>query len=132
MAVYKQTYDLYYELKELLAQKKQFIVNKKIEDMNKTDDLITISCNKIAKLNVSEISLNFSVEQKQELKKLGEDIKKLQNDNELLIKHSLGVMNKLLSGILNVVQADKTSYNAKGNFCQNTQGSDLSSFTEEA
>lgn len=132
MAVYKQTYDLYYELKELLAQKKQFIVNKKIEEMNKTDDLITISCNKIAKLNVSEISLNFSVEQKQELKKLGEDIKKLQNDNELLIKHSLGVMNKLLSGILNVVQADKTSYNAKGNFCQNAQSSDLSSFTEEA
>jgi hypothetical protein len=61
-----------------------------------------------------------------------EEIKTLQENNEILIKHSLNVINNILSGILNIAQNEKTSYNAQGKGCQDSESLDISSITEEA
>ena len=74
----------------------------------------------------------FMQNEKDELKKLGEEIKVLQENNEILIKHSLGVINNILSGILNIAQNDKCSYNSRGMGCQDSESLDISSITEEA
>ena len=75
---------------------------------------------------------SFSEDEKENLRKLGEEIKTLQENNEILIKHSLGVINNILSGILNIAQNDKCSYNSRGLGCQDSESLDISSITEEA
>ena len=85
---------------------------------------------KIGKFDIQ--NNDFSQKQKDDLKKLGEEIKILQENNEILIKHSLNVINNILSGILNIAQNEKTSYNAKGKSYQDSESLDISSITEEA
>ena len=85
---------------------------------------------KINRFNL--VNNNFSDDEKQNLKKLGEEIKVIQKNNEILIKHSLDVINNILSGILNIAQNEKTSYNARGVGCQDSESLDISSITEEA
>ena len=127
---YNEVYDAFFELKETLQKKKEAIVKKNIELLNQTDEMAIVAVEKIKKFDFA--NNNFSQEEKQNLKKLGEEIKILQENNEILIKHSLGVINNILSGILNVVQNEKTSYNARGASCQDSESLDISSITEEA
>ena len=87
----------------------------------------------VEKINKFDLQNNsFSSDEKQSLKKLGEEIKVIQENNEILIKHSLDVINNILSGILNIAQNEKTSYNAKGAGCQDSESLNISSITEEA
>jgi len=128
---YSEVFEAYQELKKILLLKKEAIIHKNLEDLNKLDeDLIQIT-EKISKFNLQESSGIFTNDEKQELKKLGEEIKIIQENNEILIKHSLSVINNLLSGILNIAVSDKNFYNDKGIGC-NQESLDISSITEEA
>lgn len=127
---YKEVYNTFLELKEILNQKKEAIIKKNLEALNSTDEAIIVLVEKINKFDI--LNNDFSLEEKENLKKLGEEIKIIQKNNEILIKHSLDVINNLLSGILNIAQNDKNSYNAKGISCQNNESLDISSITEEA
>lgn len=129
---YGEVLKAYSDLKELTLQKKQAIIKKQSEELNKIDEETIVLCEKISKFDLKNNTNLFSEEQKQELKKLGEEIKVIQENNEILIKHSLGVINNILSGILNVVQSEKNSYNAKGMGCTDNESLDISSITEEA
>ena len=106
------------------------IIKKDLEALNATDEATMVLLEKINKFDI--LNNDFSQEEKEELKKLGEEIKKIQENNEILIKHSLNVINNILSGILNIAQNEKTSYNSKGAGCQNSESLDISSITEEA
>ena len=127
---YNDVYNSFLELKDVLNQKKEAIIKKDLEALNSTDELIIVLVEKINKFDI--LNNDFMLEEKQSLKKLGEEIKVIQENNEILIKHSLGVINNILSGILNIAQKDKYSYNAKGAGCQNSESLDISSITEEA
>lgn len=127
---YNEVYATFLELKEVLLRKKEAIIKKNLEDLNLTDEAIIVLVEKIKKLDIQNNT--FSNEQKESLKKIGEEIKVIQENNEILIKHSLGVINNILSGILNIVQNEKTSYNAKGAGCQDSESLNISSITEEA
>ncbi|MBE7707840.1 MAG: flagellar protein FlgN [Cyanobacteria bacterium SIG27] len=127
---YSEVYNSFLELKEILNQKKEAIIKKDLETLNLTDEAIIVLVEKINKFDI--LNNDFSSEEKENLKKLGEEIKIIQENNEILIKHSLGVINNILSGILNIAQNDKYSYNAKGVGCQNSESLDISSITEEA
>ncbi len=87
---------------------------------------------KIKKIDFKTISSTLSQQEKDELKKLGLEIKDIEKNNEILIKHSLGVINNILSGILNIVQSDKNTYDSRGKGCINSESLDISSITEEA
>jgi len=127
---YNDVYNTFLELKEVLKTKKEAIIKKNLEVLNSTDESIIVLLEKIGKFNIQ--NNDFSQSEKENLKKLGEEIKVLQENNEILIKHSLNVINNILSGILNIAQNEKTSYNAKGISLQNSESLDISSITEEA
>ena len=127
---FKTIFETYKELKVVLEQKKEAIIKKNLEKLSQTDEATIVLCEKIKKFNLEEN--NFTQEEKEELKKLAQEIKVLQENNEILIKHSLGVINNILSGILNIAQNEKSSYNAKGIGCQDSESLDISSITEEA
>lgn len=127
---FNEVKNAFLELKEVLLNKKEAIIKKDLEALNATDEATMVLLEKINKFDI--LNNDFSQEEKEELKKLGEEVKKIQENNEILIKHSLNVINNILSGILNIAQNEKTSYNSKGAGCQNSESLDISSITEEA
>lgn len=129
---YTEVYAAYCELKEILTKKHDVIIKKNLEELNKLDELTIITIEKIKKFNLENTPNSFSDEEKESLRKLGKEIKEIEENNEILIKHSLGVINNILSGILNMVQSDKNSYDAQGKGCINNESLDISSITEEA
>ena len=129
---FEKVYSVYEELKENLLQKHDVIIKKNVEELSRLDEITYVIIDKIKKFNLDKEPNDFTLEQKQKLKSLGLEIKKIENNNEILIKHSLNVINNLLSGILNIVQSDKNVYNAQGIECTPDETLDISSITEEA
>ena len=129
---FEKVYSAYEELKENLMQKHDVIIRKNVEELSRLDEITYVIIDKIKKFNLDKEPNDFTTEQKQKLKNLGLEIKKIENNNEILIKHSLNVINNLLSGILNIVQSDKNVYNAQGIECTPDESLDISSITEEA
>ena len=130
--MYNEVFEAFKELEELLTEKKDAIIHKNLDKLAQIDENIVIVSDKISKFNLEEMQKTFSEIQKVELKTLGEKIKILQENNEILIKHSLNVINNILSGILNIAANDNTSYNSKGKSCTDNETLDISSITEEA
>ena len=129
---YNEVLSTYQELKTVLETKKEAIIKKNMEQLNLADENTIILLEKIQKFDLKNTPNDFSPEQKTALKELGNEIKKIQENNEILIQHSLDVINNLLSGILNIAQQDKCSYNSKGMSCTQDESLDISSITEEA
>ncbi len=129
---FNEVFSIYGKLKEALLVKKEALIKKNLENLNKADDETVVLCGKIAKFDIEKIKNNFTDEQKQELKKLACEIKKIQENNEILIKHSLSVINDILSGILNIAQSENNSYDSQGKSLINKESLDISSITEEA
>ena len=129
---FETVYGAYEELKENLVQKHDVIIKKNMEELNRLDEASYAIIDKIKKFNLDSEANDFTEEQKQRLKSLGLEIKKIENNNEILIKHSLNVINNILSGILNIAQSDKNIYNAQGIGCKIDENLDISSITEEA
>ena len=127
---FSEVYNAFLELKNVLENKKQAIIKKNIEQLSAMDEATIVLVEKINKFDLK--NNDFSPEEKENLKKIGEEIKVIQQNNEILINHSLNVINNILSGILNIAQNEKTSYNSKGAGCQNSESLDISSITEEA
>ncbi len=130
--VYIEVLNAYKELEENLLLKNDAIIKKDIEQLNKLDENLKVLTEKIGKFDLKNLSSSFTDDQKAELRQLGEKIKVIQENNEILIKHSLGVINGLLSGILNIAQSEMNSYNSKGLSCSDDESLDISSIMEEA
>ncbi len=130
--MYQEVFDTFSSLKELLEVKKEAIIHKDLDSLAKADESIVIISEKIEKYNLEDLQKTLSDEQKQNLKQLGEKIKTLQENNEILIKYSINVINNLLSGILNITANETSSYDAKGKSCIDSENLDISSITEEA
>ncbi len=129
--VFEEVYNTFSELKNILEEKKQAIIKKDLEKIATCDEMSLALCEKIQKYNLDKEN-DFSQEQKASLKALGGEIKVIQENNEILIKHSLDVINNILTGILNIAQNEKNSYNEKGIGLKNSESLDISSITEEA
>ncbi len=119
----------YENLKQNLLDRKQAIIKRNIDLISKLDNELVVIADKIKKFDIS--NNNFTDEEKAQLKTLGKEIKKLQENNEILIKYSLDVINNTLSGILNIIYKDKNTYNSKGLNC-NGDETPFSSIIEEA
>lgn len=130
--MFQKVLNTYTELKEILEEKKQAIIHKELEKLHQTDEAIKVICEKLEKFDLKNSSDKFSEEEKKELRTLGQKIKDIQENNEILIKHSLDVINGVLSGILNITMNEKCSYDSKGLGHTNKESLDISSITEEA
>lgn len=122
------------KLKNLLSIKKEAIVKNDIEALTKTDEDIVVIFEEIKKVDLKEATKSLTDSEKAQIRQLSQEIKKLENDNEILIKHSLDVINGLLSGILNIAQNEthSHSYDSKGKNCVDEDTYRISSITEEA
>ena len=129
---YSEIYQIYSNLKENLALKKNAIVKRNLDELHRIDEELIVLCEQLKTKDIKEIFKTFTDDEKNQLKELALEIKKLENNNEILIKHSLDVINNLMSGILNIAKQDISSYNSKGMICTTTDILSTSSFTEEA
>ena len=119
----------YKNLKQNLLDRKQAIIKRNIEVITRLDEELVVIADKIKKFDI--LNNNFTEDEKKELKTLGKEIKKLEENNETLIKYSLNVINSTLSGILNIINKDKNTYNSKGLNCRGDE-IPFSSIIEEA
>lgn len=129
---YSEIYQIYFNLKENLALKKNAIVKRNLDELHRIDEELIVLCEQLKTKDIKEIFKTFTDNEKNQLKELALEIKKLENNNEILIKHSLDVINNLMSGILNIAKQDISSYNSKGMNCTTTDILGTSSITEEA
>ena len=128
---FEDVYNTYGELKTALLGKKEAIIHRNLEELSRIDETILIICDKIAKFDLKNSQNNFTIEEKKRLKSLGGEITVLQENNKILIEHSINVINNILSGILHVATKNRSSYNAQGK-CETNEDLDISSITEEA
>ena len=129
---YSEIYQIYSNLKENLAHKKNAIVKRNLDELHRIDEELIVLCEQLKTKDIKEAFKTFTDDEKNQLKELALEIKKLENNNEILIKHSLDVINNLMSGILNIAKQDISSYNSKGLNCTTTDILGTSSITEEA
>ncbi len=127
---YEEIYNEYKKIKDNMLERKEAIIVRNLEKIYKLDEELIEITEKLKTYDLKDN--NFTSEEKQNLKDLVSEIKKLEENNEILINHSLGVIKNTLSGILNIIQKDKNSYNSKGLNCQNEDESPISSIIEEA
>ena len=128
---YDEVYNTYHDLKTVLLEKKEAIIHRNLEKLSQLDENILIICNTIERFDLKNTQNNFTIEQKKKLKSLGGEISVLQENNKILIEHSINVINNILSGILNIATKSRSSYNAHGK-CEVNNDLDISSITEEA
>lgn len=129
---YSEIYKIYFNIKENLILKKEAVIKKNLEQLHRVDEELLALCEQLKTDEIKNSFSSFSPEEKINLKELALEIKKLENNNEILIKHSLDVINNLMSGILNIAKKDITSYNSKGENCTSMDVLGTSSITEEA
>ena len=120
------------KLKSFLNQKKEAIIKKEIETLNKIDEEIFVIVEYLNNNDYKKFIENFEAKEKEELKAISLEIKKLEEANQNLIKHSLDVINGLLFGILNITNNENSSYNSEGKNLTDESQYTISSITEEA
>lgn len=121
----------YISIKTLLEQKQRALVEKNLEELTSCDEKLICAYNEIKIIYERKDEFSLNKEQKEELRALSEQIGKLQKNNEVLIAHSLNVINKIFEGILNITSAKNADYNHLGKKNQESN-LDISSITEEA
>lgn len=132
MLTFEEVKQKYIELKELLEHKKQVLIKKDVEELARIDEKLICLYNDIKVVHTHKSELNFTQEEKDQLNNLAQVINQTQKDNEVLILHSLSVINKLFEGILNITSSGKDEYNRLGKKNQTNEFVDISSITEEA
>ncbi len=121
----------YITIKTLLEQKQQALIKKDLEGLANCDEKLICAYNEIKVIYEQKEKLNLTQEQKNELNEITAQIGHLQKNNEVLITHSLNVINKIFEGILNITSAKNADYNHLGKKNQESN-LDISSITEEA
>ncbi|HIQ88380.1 TPA: hypothetical protein IAA68_00980 [Candidatus Galligastranaerophilus faecipullorum] len=121
----------YISIKTLLEQKQRALVEKNLEELTSCDEKLICAYNEIKIIYERKDEFSLNKEQKEELCALSEQIGKLQKNNEVLIAHSLNVINKIFEGILNISSAKNADYNHLGKKNQDNT-LEISSITEEA
>ena len=121
----------YISIKTLLEQKQRALVEKNLEELTSCDEKLICAYNEIKIIYERKDEFSLNKEQKEELRALSEQIGKLQKNNEVLIAHSLNVINKIFEGILNISSEKNADYNHLGKKNQDNT-LEISSITEEA
>lgn len=123
--------EIYINIKTLLENKQKALIEKNLELLASCDEKLICAYDEIKAIYEKKDEFELNQSQKKELNEITERINKLQKDNEVLITHSLNVINKIFEGILNISSAKNADYNHLGKKNQDSTF-DISSITEEA
>jgi hypothetical protein len=120
----------YEELYLRLELKQDILVNRRIKELAELDEKIVSLYSEIETM-VAGADLKPTDDEKAEINALADKIYKIETNNQELIKHSLATVNKLIDGVMNIVQQPSTGYGQSGKMNANSN-LDLSSVIEEA
>ena len=129
---FEELREVYLNLKELLEKKKQVLIHKNADELMRLDEQIICVYNDIKIIFQNKDELNLTQDQKDELNKIAQEIHRIEKDNEVLIIHSMNVINKLFEGILNITSSKSDDYNHLGKKNQSSSDFEISSIMEEA
>lgn len=128
---FEKILEIYLTIKNLLEKKQQALIKKDLEMLASCDENLICAYNEVKNIYENKDKFTLSDEQKKQLNEITARIGHLQKNNEVLITHSLNVINKIFEGILNITSAKNADYNHLGKKNQDS-GLDISSITEEA
>ena len=128
---FEKILEIYLTIKNLLEKKQQALIKKDLEMLASCDENLICAYNEVKNIYENKDEFTLSDEQKKQLNEITAQIGHLQKNNEVLITHSLNVINKIFEGILNITSAKNADYNHLGKKNQDS-GLDISSITEEA
>ncbi len=128
---FEKILEIYLTIKNLLEKKQQALIKKDLEMLASCDENLICAYNEVKNIYENKDKFTLSDEQKKQLNEITAQIRHLQKNNEVLITHSLNVINKIFEGILNITSAKNADYNHLGKKNQDS-GLDISSITEEA
>lgn len=128
---FEKILEIYLTIKNLLEKKQQALIKKDLETLAVCDEKLICAYNEVKNIYEQKDKFTLTREEKDELNKITAQIGQLQKNNEVLINHSLNVINKIFEGILNITSAKNADYNHLGKKNQDS-GLDISSITEEA
>ena len=128
---FEKILEIYLTIKNLLKKKQQALIKKDLEMLASCDENLICAYNEVKNIYENKDKFTLSDEQKKQLNEITAQIGHLQKNNEVLITHSLNVINKIFEGILNITSAKNADYNHLGKKNQDS-GLDISSITEEA
>lgn len=128
---FEKILEIYLTIKNLLEKKQQALIKKDLEMLASCDENLICAYNEVKNIYKNKDKFTLSDEQKKQLNEITAQIGHLQKNNEVLITHSLNVINKIFEGILNITSAKNADYNHLGKKNQDS-GLDISSITEEA
>ena len=128
---FEKILEIYLTIKNLLEKKQQALIKKDLEMLASCDENLICAYNEVKNIYENKDKFTISDEQKKQLNEITAQIGHLQKNNEVLITHSLNVINKIFEGILNITSAKNADYNHLGKKNQDS-GLDISSITEEA
>ena len=128
---FEKILEIYLTIKNLLEKKQQALIKKDLEMLASCDENLICAYNEVKNIYENKDKFTLSDEQKKQLNEITAQIGHLQKNNEVLITHSLNVINKIFEGILNITSAKNADYNHLGKKNQDNT-LDISSITEEA
>lgn len=128
---FEKILEIYLTIKNLLEKKQQALIKKDLETLAVCDEKLICAYNEVKNIYEQRDKFTLTRGEKDELNKITAQIGQLQKNNEVLITHSLNVINKIFEGILNITSAKNADYNHLGKKNQDS-GLDISSITEEA
>lgn len=128
---FEKILEIYLTIKNLLEKKQQALIKKDLEMLASCDENLICAYNEVKNIYEQRDKFTLTRGEKDELNKITAQIGQLQKNNEVLITHSLNVINKIFEGILNITSAKNADYNHLGKKNQDS-GLDISSITEEA
>lgn len=128
---FEKILEIYLTIKNLLEKKQQALIKKDLEMLASCDENLICAYNEVKNIYENKDKFTLSDEQKKQLNEITAQIGHLQKNNEVLITHSLNVINKIFEGILNITSEKNADYNHLGKKNQDS-GLDISSITEEA
>ena len=123
--------ETYENLVELQKEKKRILEKHEIDKLGSIDERILSMYNRATLIADKREFVKPNDEEKKRIKSLYQEISKLENLNQALIKYSLNLINNIFEGIMKIASVKTSEYTRDG---KNTKTDDIcmSSIIEEA
>ena len=123
--------ETYEDLIKLQEEKRQILINHKIEELGSLDEKILTLYGRTKDISDKREFLNPTDEQRLKIRELFEQIKEREKINKALVCYSLNAINKIFNGMMKMINVRSDEYNKNG-LNSSSEAYDVSSIVEEA
>lgn len=123
--------ETYESLVELQKEKKRILEKHEIDKLGSIDERILSMYNRATLIADKRDFVKPNEDEKKKIKALYQEISKLENLNQALIKYSLNLINNIFEGIMKIASVKTTEYTKDGKSTKMDE-MPLSSIVEEA